>query len=155
VSRLRRARAGGNGSGLRILFPFTGSTVSRTALELTFDLAKARDATLVPAYLAVVPHQLSLEGALPARQCEEAVPLLELIEQRATKEGVRVDSRIEGGRTARHALSLLMDRERFDTLAVAAKTSASEGFEAADVAWLLESSPVEVLVLRPGAKDSA
>jgi hypothetical protein len=149
VSRLRRARGGG--SERRILFPFDGSTVTREALELTLSLAKAQDATLVPAYLAVVPHQLSLDGAVPVRESEVAVALLELIEQRATKGGVPVDARIGRGRTPRHALSALMDGERFDTLVVAARTKTSDGFEPADVAWLLERSPAEVLVLRPGA----
>lgn len=154
MSWLRGARTQGGGSGRRILFPFNGSTVSRAALDLTLSLAKAQDATLVPAYLAVVPHQLSMDAAVPVRESEAAVPLLELIEQRATRAGVPVDARIGRGRTARHALSELMDSERFNTVVVAAKTTASEGFEPADVAWLLESSRAEVLVLRPGAKSS-
>jgi hypothetical protein len=152
VTRLRRTRGGG--SARRILFPFNGSTVSGAALELTLSLAKAQDATLVPAYLAVMPHQLSLDGAVPVRESEAAVPLLELIEQRATKAGVPVDARIGRGRTPRHALTALMESERFDTVLVAAATGASDGFEAGDVAWLLESSPAEVLVLRPGAAAS-
>ena len=152
MSRLRGARTQGGGSGRRILFPFNGSTVSQAALDPTLSLAKAQEATLVPAYLAVVPHQLSLEAAVPLRESEAAVPMLELIEQRATRVGVPVDSRIGRGRTARNALEELMKSERFNTVVVAAKTTASEGFEPADVAWLLESSRAEVLVLRPGAK---
>lgn len=81
------------------------------------------------------------------------MPLLELIEQRATSEGVPVDSRIGRGRSARHALSALLDSERFDTVIVAAKTTGSDGFEASDVAWLLEAALGEVLVVRPGAKN--
>ena len=88
------------------------------------------------------------------RESEAAVPLLELIDQRATKKGVPVDSRIGRGRTPRDALSALLDSERFDTVVVAAKTSTSDGFEPTDVAWLLESSPAEVVVLRPGAAES-
>ena len=152
MSRLRRARGGG--SARRILFPFNGSTVSASALEQTLSLAKAQDATLVPAYLAVVPHQLSLDAAIPVRESEAAVPLLELIDQRATKAGVPVDARIGPGRSPRHALSALLDSERFDTVVVAAKTSTSDGFEPTDVAWLVESSPAEVVVLRPDAAES-
>lgn len=151
MSLMRRARAQQGASGRRILFPFNGSTVSQATLELTLSLARAQDATLVPAYLAVIPHQLSLDAPVPVRESEAAVPLLELIEQRATQGGVPVDARIGRGRTPRHALALLMDSERFDTVVVAAKTTATEGFEADDVAWLLESSPAEVLVLRPGS----
>lgn len=153
MSRLRRTRARGGGSDRRILFPFNGSTVSQAALDLTLAVARAQNATLVPAYLAVIPHQLSLESAVPVRECEAAMPLLELIEQRATSEGVPVDSRIGRGRSARHALSALLDSERFDTVIVAAKTTGSDGFEASDVAWLLEAALGEVLVVRPGAKN--
>ena len=109
----------------------------------------------MPAYLAMVPHHLSLESALSLRESETAVPLLELIDQRATSAGVAVDSRIQRGRTPRQALSVLVDTERYDMLAVAAQTSESDGFEPPDVAWLLENAPGEVLVLRPGADSES
>ena len=83
----------------RILFPFLGSTLSNATLESALRTARAQDATLVPAYLAMVPNHLSLESALPLRESEAAVPLLELIDQRATSAGVAVDSRIGRGRT--------------------------------------------------------
>ena len=135
----------------RILFPFLGSTLSNASLESALRLARAQDATLVPAYLAMVPNHLSLESALPLRESEAAVPLLELIDQRAMSAGVAVDSRIGRGRTPRHALSELMETERYDMLVVAAQASESDGFSAADVTWMLENAPGEVLILRPGA----
>jgi hypothetical protein len=138
------------GSGRRILFPFIGSTVSNATLDATLRLARSEDATLMPAYLVVVPHHLSLESPAPVRQSEAALPVLELIEQRALRAGVPVDSRIERGRSHRHALSALVEHERYDTLVVPARTSTSDGFEPADVAWLLENAPGEVLVLRTG-----
>jgi hypothetical protein len=138
------------GSGRRILFPFIGSTVSQATLDATLRLARSQDATLVPAYLVVVPHHLALESPAPVRECEAALPVLELIEQRASREGVPVDSRIERGRSPRHALATLVERERYDTLVVPARTSTSDGFEPADVAWLLENAPGEVFVLRTG-----
>jgi nucleotide-binding universal stress UspA family protein len=143
------------GSSRRILFPFIGSTISERTLEATLRLARAQDATLVPAYLVVVPHYLSLESAAPVRETEAALPVLELIEQRATRAGVPVDSRIERGRSHRHALSALVEHERFDTIVVPARTSTSDGFEPADVAWLLEQAPGEVLVLRPETARAA
>jgi hypothetical protein len=76
---------------------------------------------------------------------------METIEQRAAKAGVDVDSRIVRGRSARHAVSRLMAEERFDAIVIPARTSASDGFEPPDVAWVLEAAPGEVLVLRPGA----
>ena len=139
----------------RILFPFLGSTLSNATLESALRTARAQGATLVPAYLAMVPNHLSLESALPLRESEAAVPLLELIDQRATSAGVAVDSRIGRGRTPRQALSELMEAERYDTLVVAAQTGESDGFSAADVAWLLENAPGEVLVLRPGADSES
>jgi nucleotide-binding universal stress UspA family protein len=148
VSFLRRRRATG-GSGRRILFPFIGSTLSQRTLDATLRLARSQDATLVPAYLATIPHHLSLDSPAPLRESETALPMLELIEQRATHAGVAVDSRIERGRTPRHALAEMLESERYDMLVVPAKTSASDGFEPNDIAWLLENAPGEVLVLRP------
>ncbi len=138
------------GSDRRILVPFIGSTVSNATFDAALRLARSQDATLVPAYLVVVPHHLSLESPAPVRQSESALPVLELIEQRAARAGVPVDSRIERGRSHRHALSTLVGHERYDTLVVPARTSTSDGFEPADVAWLLENAPGEVLVLRTG-----
>ena len=143
----RKASAG---SARRILFPFIGSTVSKATLDAALRLARSHDATLVPAYLVVVPQHLSLESPAPVRECEAALPVLEVIDQLASRAGVPVDSRIERGRTHRHALSTLLERERYDTLVVPARTSTSDGFDPADVAWLLENAPGEVLVLRTG-----
>jgi hypothetical protein len=154
---MRLGRRGGPraGSARRILFPFIGSTVSQATLEATLRLARAQDATLVPAYLVVIPQHLSLESPAPIRDCDAVLPVLELIEQRATRAGVPVDSRIERGRTHRHALGALLEHERFDTLVIPARTSTSDGFEPSDVAWVLEHAPGEVLVLRPDAAPRA
>jgi hypothetical protein len=132
----------------RILFPFLGSVLSERSLEGTIRLARSQNATLIPCYLAIVPKALDLEAPL-GRESEGALALLELIEQRAAKEGVKVDSRIERGRTTRHALSQALEHERFDALVIPARTSASDGFDPDDVAWALESAAGEVLVLRP------
>jgi Universal stress protein family len=150
VSFLRRRPREGGASGRRILFPFIGSTISRRTLDATLRLARSQDAVLVPAYLATIPHHLSLDSPAPVSESEAALPMLELIEQLATRARVPIDSRIERGRTSRHALTALIEEERYDTLVIPAKTSASDGFESADIAWLLENAPGEVLVLRPG-----
>jgi nucleotide-binding universal stress UspA family protein len=144
----RRARESGS-SGRRILFPFIGSTISKRTLDAALRLARAEDAVLVPAYLASIPHHLSLESPAPRSESEAAIPLLELIEQRARREGVAVDSRMERGRSPRHALMTLLEHEGYDTLVVPAKTSATDGFDPVDIAWLLENAPGELLVLRP------
>ena len=117
-------------------------------LDATLRIARAEQATLVPAYLARVPMHLPLAAPLP-RECVEAMSLLEAIEHRATRAGVAVDARIERGRTYRHALRELLAHEHQDRIVVAADTSGSDGFDATDVAWLLEHAPGEILVLRP------
>jgi universal stress protein family protein len=132
----------------RILFPFLGTTVSRPALDSALRLAQAESATLVPAYLASVPLTLALEAPIPS-VCEIAMPLLEAIEQRATRLGVPVDPRIERGRTPRHALTQLLEHERYDRVVIPAKTGTSEGFCPEDVAWLLDNATAELVVLRP------
>jgi hypothetical protein len=74
-----------------------------------------------------------------------------VIEQRATAAGVPVDSRIERGRNRRHALRRAIAEERFDRIVMAAASHGSHGFDADDVAWLLEHAPGEIVVLRPSA----
>ncbi len=137
----------------RILFPFLGSVLSERSLEATLRLAQAQDAVLMPAYLAIVPFSLSVEAPLGS-ECESALALLELIEQRAARAGVPVDSRIERGRTPRHALASLLAEQDYDAVVVPARTSASDGFDPSDVAWLLESAPGDVLIVRPGPEST-
>ena len=138
-------------SEMRILFPFTGSELSEAALDAAIRLARAEEATLVPAYLAMVPMTMPIESALP-RQCEEAIPILEAIEQRAAKAGVEVDSRIERGRTLRHALEELISHEDYGRIVAPARTSATGGFSPEDVAWLLDNAVGEIVVFRPTTK---
>lgn len=139
-------------SSRRILFPFVANALSPRALDAALRLAAAEGATLVPVFLARVPLDLPLDTPLP-RQCSMAVPLLEAIEQRATEAGVPVDSRIERGRNRRHALRHAIAQESFDRIVLAAATKGSDGFDAEDVAWLLDNAPGEIVALRPGSDD--
>jgi universal stress protein family protein len=132
----------------RILFPIIGRGLSQPALDAALRIARAQDATLVAAYLAPVPLHLPLDAAL-TRECELALPLLEAVEQAATAAGVPVESRIERGRTYRHALLELVDHERYDQIVVAAAPDGAAGFTASDVAWMLHRAPGEIVVLRP------
>ena len=151
--RYRSRRALARSSPLRrIAFPFTGATLSDSALGAALRVAHAERATLVPVYLALVPLDLPLEVPLRT-ECEAALPLLEAIEQRAARASVSVDSRIERGRSVRHALGMLMQHEKFERMVVAASAGRSgDGLSAEDVAWLLTNAPFEVFVLRP-ARD--
>ena len=123
----------------RILFPFMANALSSRAL--------------VPVFLAYVPLNVPLETPLP-RQCAVALPLQEAIEQRATKAGVPVDARIEIGRDYRHALRRAIVTERFDRIVIAAASQGAPGFDARDVAWLLDHAPGEIIVLRASKDES-
>jgi nucleotide-binding universal stress UspA family protein len=136
----------------RILFPFVANALSRRALDAALRLAHAEDATLVPVFLARVPLHLPLDSPLP-RQSEVAIPLQEAIEHRAAEFGVPVDARIQRGRSNRHALRQMIDRERFDRIVIAAAAHGAPGFDADDVAWLLDNAEGEIVVLRPDQED--
>lgn len=146
--RVRRPSKVPAASTRRILFPFVAYALSPRALDAALRLANTEDATLVPVFLARVSLHLPLDTPLP-RQSEIALPLQEAIEQRATAFGVPVDSRIERGRTYRHALRLTIERERYDRIVIAASAHGNPGFEPDDVAWLLDNASGEIVVLRP------
>ena len=136
----------------QILLPFTGTEISRRAVDAALRLARAEDALLMPAYLATVPKQLPLDCAIPA-EAAKAMPMLEAIEQRAAAQGVPVDARIERGRSYRHALKRLLEGEEFDRVVVSATATGQPGLSSDDLVWLLEKAPAEVLILRPGPED--
>jgi nucleotide-binding universal stress UspA family protein len=136
----------------QILLPFTGTEISRRAIDAALRLAQAESATLMPAYLAAVAKQLPLDCAIPA-EAAKAMPMLEAIEQRAGAQEVPVDARIERGRTYRHALRRLLESEEFDRVVVPAAATGQAGLTGEDLVWLLEKAPAEVLILRPGPED--
>ena len=139
-------------SPARVVFPFVGTALSQRGLDAALRLARVDHATLVPVFLAQVPLHLPLQSALPV-QCDAALPLLEAIEQRAVRSGVAVDSRIERGRSYRHALRELLAHEQFDTVVVTAADPGHAGLSPDDISWLLENVPGEIIVIRPGTVD--
>jgi len=151
--RLRRPHAGER----RILVPFTGGTLDPTVLDAAIRLAQAENATLVPAYLLLVPLRYAEDSPL-RDEVAVALPLLEAVEHAASRAGVPVDARIEKGRSATHALQRLWDEERFDRILAPAPSGRNGGFTARDVSWILAHSPSETIVLKPtpnGAADAA
>jgi nucleotide-binding universal stress UspA family protein len=150
--RLRDRAPRGAGRVHRILLPFTGTAISRRALDAALRLARAENATLMPAFLATVPKQLPLDAALP-RQSGIGMPMLEAIEQLATRAEVPVDARVARGRSYRHALQRLLEEERFDRVIVPATSNPHSGLSGDDLVWLLESAPAEVVILRPDPAD--
>jgi nucleotide-binding universal stress UspA family protein len=135
-----------------ILLPYTGTAISRRALEAAMRLAKAENAVIMPAFLAKVPLHLPLESPLP-RQCEAGMPLLEAIDQRASAQGIPVDSRVGRGRSYRDALSRLMDAEHFDRIIISATDNPRNGLSMRDLEWLLTKAPAEIMILRPAPTD--
>lgn len=148
----RPARWVRSGSERRILLPFTGTSMPRRSLEAAVRLARAENATIMPAFLANVPRHLPIDAALPA-QCLQAMPLLEAIEQKAIAAGVPVDARVGRGRSYRDALRHVMAAEPVDRIIVSASANPRTGLSAQDLQWLLAKAPSEVLILRPGPDD--
>lgn len=151
--RVRTAREPRPTTTRQILLPFTGTTLSRRALEAAMRLAKVDDATLMPAFLATVPLHQTLESPLP-KQCEIGMPLLEAIEQRATAQEIPVDARVERGRSYRHALSRLLDKEQFDRVIVSAADDPRTGLSGDDLLWVIDHANAEVMILRPAPQDT-
>ena len=108
---------------------------------------------VMPAFLATVPLTLPLESSLP-QQYLIGMPLLETIEQRATAEGIAVDSRVQAGRTYRHALARLLEHEQFDRVIISATGKPRVGLSGPDLLWLLDHTQAEVMILRPAPQDT-
>jgi len=137
----------------RILLPFTGQAISRRSFEAAVRLAKAENATVMPAFLARVPMDLPLESALPV-QCSSGMPLLEAIEQRLSSQGIPVECRVGRGRSARDALRKLLEQEQFDRIIVSADEDPHVGLSYDDLRWLLDRVPAEIMILRPAPEDT-
>jgi Universal stress protein family len=132
----------------RVLVPFTGGQLDPTVLDAAIRIARAEEATLVPAYLLLVPYQYADDSPL-GEQVAVAMPLLEAVEHAAHRAGVPVDARIEKGRTPTHALRRLWAEEHFDRVIAPAPVDSGGGFSLKDLTWILSHAPAETLVLRP------
>jgi hypothetical protein len=148
--RLRRPDNGDS----RILVPFTGGNLDKTVLDAAIRLAQAESATLVPAYLLLVPLRYAEDSPL-RDEVAVALPLLEAVEHAALRAGVPVDARIEKGRSTTHALRRLWDAEQFDRIVAPAPTNGRSGFSLDDATWLLANSPTETIVLKPTPQQPA
>jgi hypothetical protein len=127
----------------RILVPFTGGELDPTVLHAAIRIARAENATLVPAYLIVTPLEYAMNAPM-GQQVSVAVPMLEAVECEASRAGVAVDARIETGRTPTHALQRLWDVEQFDRVVAPAP-----GFTSKELQWILVHAPTETVILKP------
>ena len=136
----------------RILVPFVGN-LDPTVLAAAIRIARAENAVLVPAYLAIVPLRFPEESPLRS-EVDVAMPLLEAVEHAALRAGVPVDARIEKGRSPTHALQRLWEVEHFDRVVAPAPTNGG-GFSPKDLTWILTHAPAETLILRPQPTEEA
>jgi len=144
--RLRRPRLA---SGCRrVLVAFTRGHLDQTVLDAALRIARAEEATLVPAYLIVIPMQFALDAPM-SHEVALAMPLLEAVEHAASRAGVAVDARVESGRTPIHALERLWDVEHFDRIVIPAPAGREPGFAPKELLWMLINAPSETLILRP------
>ena len=142
--RLRPLRAGPR----RVLVAFTRGRLDPEVLDAAIRIARAEEATLVPAYLILIPLDRPLDAAT-SNDLDRSMSLLEAVEQTATRAGVPVDARIESGRTPTHALERLWHVERFDRIVIPAPAEREPGFTPKELLWMLTHAPSETLILRP------
>jgi nucleotide-binding universal stress UspA family protein len=146
--RLRRRRQPPAGSR-RVLVPFTRGYLEPTVLDAAIRIARAEEATLIPAYLILIPLQFALDAPTSQQESAMAIPLLEAVEHAAARAGVPVDARIESGRTPIHALEQLWNVEHFDRIVIPAPVGREPGFTPKELLWMLTNAPSETLILRP------
>jgi hypothetical protein len=143
--RNRRRREPGS---RRVLVPFTRGHLEPTVLDAAIRIARAEEATLVPAYLILIPMQFALDAPM-SEECGMAIPLLEAVEHASSRAGIPVDARVESGRTPIHALERLWDVEDFDRIVIPAPAGREPGFTPKELLWMLTHAPSETLILRP------
>ena len=151
--RLRRRPRPRPGSR-RVLVPFTRGHLDPTVLAAAIRIARAEEATLVPAYLILIPLEMPLDAPM-SQECEVGIPLLEAVERAASRSGVPVDARIESGRTPIHALERLWEVEHFDRIVIPAPAGREPGFAPKELLWMLTNAPSETVILRPEPALSA
>jgi hypothetical protein len=117
-------------------------------LDAAIRIAHADAATLVPAYLILIPMEFTLDAPM-SQECGVAIPLLEAVEHAASRAGVPVDARVESGRTPIHALERLWNVEHFDRIVIPAPAGREPGFTPKELLWMLIHAPSETVILRP------
>src|SRR5262249_45520066 len=131
----------------RVLVPFTRGGLDPSVLDASIRIARAEEATLVPAYLIVTPYEFALDAPM-SQQVAAAMPLLEAVENAALKAGVPVAARLDTGRRPMHAVKRRWGVWCFDRIIVPAPQG-GPGFTPKDLLWILMHAPAETVLLRP------
>jgi hypothetical protein len=145
--RRRRRRAESAGARSSILFPFDERTFCPSAVDLTLRIAQSDGAVVIPTYIAIVPMRVSLEAPVQ-RQSLKALPFFDRIQDQADSLGVPLDCRIQPGRSYRHSMRRAFELDDFDRVVIAAAGTHGLGFSSEDVAWALDHSESQLLVLK-------
>lgn len=136
--------------GGRILVPFFGDILPDQALEVAANLAKAREATVVLFYIAIVPVTLNIEAEL-TREVEKGFNALEKAEQTLKHANVATEIRLERERTARKGIIDILKREPFESL-VLEMEEAGLGLklerQIEDISYLFQRVKTEIIVVR-------
>ena len=137
--------------------PFTGGTLDRRFSTLAIRLAQAEDATLVPAYLLLVPLATQTPLILLAAAVAKLF-LYDLVELNLMARAVAFIAvgllLLAGGIVYQR----LWDEEHFDRILTPAPNGRGGGFTSKDVTWILAHAPAETIVLKPspnGAQQAA
>ena len=138
-------RAAPQRADTRILLLVVGTGPADATMEAALRMAREEGATLVPTYLARIPEIQPLDAPPPLA----ARTILERIERRAADAQVPIETRIQHGRSYRHAVGQLLEAERFDPIIATASGRDGQGLSPYDVAWLLERTKADVVVFRP------
>ncbi|MHB0977027.1 MAG: universal stress protein [Candidatus Aquicultorales bacterium] len=143
--------------GGRILVPFTGDKIPEDALEVAANLARAREASLVLFYIAIVPVTLNIEAEL-TREVEKGFTALEESERLAVKSGVPTEIRLERERTLRRGIIDILERESFESVVVE-MPKAGPGLklerQIEDIGYLFQRVQEEVVIVRTAKSGAA
>ena len=138
----------------RILLPFTGQAISRRAFEAAVRLAKAEDATIMPAFLARVPRNLPLDSPLPA-QCADGDATAR--GDRAERAAARESPLIRGSRGAAPTATRCAGCSRRSSSTGSScppPTAPGSGSAATTSSGCSQRVPAEIMILRPAPDDT-
>ena len=126
-----------------MLVPFTGGELDPVVLDAAIRIARAEEATLVPAYLIVMPLEYRLDAPLQ-HEVAVAMPLLEAVEHAALRAGLPVDARVETGPHAHpRAPAALGGRAVRPHRRPGSGRRGDDGFTPKELQWILVHAPTE------------